>query len=201
MNPVSRENVILLFQLQEFLEINHSFTSLLDEQARELLRQVVISNFRPSSVSRGISARDDRARRRSDSAEPRSWSSIWAIDKTLFRASVRTFEKGIEALRKLLQDSSFTGATSNTSSLFTSSWSTISNPSESSSNPSGSTPNPSDSTGQTTRQTSAEETIYPHPIGPANRRPMDLNDPQVQAVITAAATAVVAQYVRDNPSQ
>ena len=28
---------------------------------------------------------------------------------------------------------------------------------------------------------------------------MDLNDPQVQAVIVAAASAAVAQYVRDNP--
>ena len=182
LNPVSREIVILSFQLQEFLETKHSYTDdLLDEERRQILNHIITSNFRPPSVSRGVSsARDDRARQRS--TEPRSWPASWAVNKSSLRASLKTFDKGTEALRRL-RDPPSTGKTP--SPLSTPSWSTISNP--------------SGSTGQTTRQTSAEETIYPQPIGPRNR--MNLNDPAIQAVITAAATAAVAQYIRDNPPQ
>ena len=166
LNPVTRDIVVLSFQLQEFLETNHAYTDLLDESSRQLLKQVVTSNFRPPQISRGISsARDQRARERSQSAEPRSWPASWAVDKSSFRTALNTFDKGTEALRRL-QDPPSTGKAPRTSPLSTPSQSTISNPSgSSSSNPPSISALPSNS-GLTTRATSAEEGIYNQPIGP-----------------------------------
>ena len=171
--------------------------SLLDESTRQLLEDIVTKNFRPPQVSIGIaSARDERSRRsRSQSVETQSWPSDWALDKPSLRAALNKLQKGTHALR-LLQEPPSTEAmpntlpSANTSPVPTPVWSTASSPS-------GSTRNPSDTA--STRQMSADKAIYSHPIGPTNK--IDLNNPQIQAVIAAVATAAVAQYVQDNPSQ
>ena len=173
LNPVSRDVVILSFQLEEFLESNHAFGSLITEDLRQWIRQIVRSNFRPPSISRGISsttAREDRSRARSHSVEAPSWPSNWAVDKSSLRASLKIFDKGTEALRKL-QEPPSTGSTPGTSPLSTPSWSTISEPAGSNpsdaanhSGPSNSSSNPN--TDHTSRATSAEEAIYKDPIGP-----------------------------------
>lgn len=114
LNPVTREIVILAFQYSDFLETDSSHTSLLDENIRQVIRQLTTTNFRPPEISRGLpSARDERARARSHSVEPR-WPTSWAIDKSELRSSLKIFRKGIEALRRL-QDPPSTGTTPHTS--------------------------------------------------------------------------------------
>ena len=100
-NPISRSTVILAFHLGEFLHSNHAYTILIDDSTRDLISDIVKKTFRPSSISRGISVREDRARARSYSTEASSWPSDWAVDRSSMREVLKTFEEDIEALRQL----------------------------------------------------------------------------------------------------
>lgn len=55
------------------------------------------------------------------------------------------------------------------------------------------------STGLTTRATSADDAIYSYLFGSANV--ININDSQIPALIATAASAAVAQQVRDKPPQ
>ena len=177
MNPVARSTVILAFQLEEFLHSDHAYTNLIDENTRLLIDHIVKTNFRPPQISRGLpsSAREERSRARSNSVEAPSWPTSWALDRSIFRTALRTFEAGTEALRRL-RDPPSTGASPHTSPTNT---------------PSGSSSNPPSSVGQTTRATSAEEGIYNKPIGPeppvmaGQMTPQELRDFITQTVNAA----------------
>ena len=72
LNPLSRDTIILAFQLEEFLQSDHAFVSLVTDDIKHLIAGVVRVNFRPPEISKGatsLSARDARARARSVSVE------------------------------------------------------------------------------------------------------------------------------------
>lgn len=101
-NPVSRDTVLLAFQLAEFLGTGHQFSSLFTDEIRQSISTIEKTNFRPPQISRGIrSARDERARTRSKSVETQSWPSLWALDRSAIRAALKTFEQGTHSLRRL----------------------------------------------------------------------------------------------------
>lgn len=111
LNPVTRETVILAFQLSDFLETDHSFTRLFSENTRRLVFQVIENKLRPPQISRGIStAREDRARARSQSVEAQTWPTSWAIDKSSLRSSLKLFEQNTRSLQRL-EDPPSTGTT------------------------------------------------------------------------------------------
>ena len=178
-NSVSRDTVIVAFQLDEFINSGHIYAESIDELTRHVIFHLVKNNFRPAQQGRVLSARDRRNRSRSQSVEAPSWPSDWALDRSIFRGALSKFEKDTEYHHRQLQEPPSTGNT-----------------------PPGTPPstasNLSGNSGATTRATSAEETIYDRPIGPAERPTMGANiTPEMQAVINAA----IAQYVRENPPQ
>lgn len=181
---VDRDTLILAFQLQEFLGTRHAFTSNFDDVDRHIITYLVRQNFRPAQSIRSLSSRDERARSRSQSVEVRSWPTEWAVNVTAIRAAIARFRTGTQLSRQLLRIPVSTGNTPSTSpppSVTTESF-----------------PPESGSDQNSTRATSAEETIFTQPIGPENSNAnamANVQDPAIQAIITAA----IAQYVRENP--
>ena len=115
LNPVDRDTVILAYKLSDFLESEHAFSRQFSQELRAAIVQVKSKNFRPPQITRGISsAREDRARVRSQSLESNTWPSDWAVDKSALRASLKIFERGTQAFRRL-QDPPSTGVTPHTS--------------------------------------------------------------------------------------
>lgn len=100
-NPTRSKENILVFQLKEFLESSLAFTSLVTKDVRRWLDQIVRRDFRPLSITRDICAREKRSCTRSNSVEAPSWPLDWAPNKSTLRTALRSFEQGIEALRRL----------------------------------------------------------------------------------------------------
>ncbi len=100
-NPLSSETITLAFQLDEFLRSNYVFSKLISNELQQLITWIVRHNFRPPSISRGISSvRDERVRERSQSVEP-SWPADWAHDKPSLRAALKALGVGTQELRRL----------------------------------------------------------------------------------------------------
>ena len=160
-NSVSRDTVVLAFHLNKFLKTDHSYTNLINEPTRELISKLVTNNFRPPLISLGriaailSSARDSRARARSQSVELPVFPTDWALDRASLRIALATFYSGTQNLQRLLYNPPSTGnipprsPTTNPIAI----ESTTSND------------------GHTIRATSADEAIFNQPIGPENRRP------------------------------
>lgn len=182
-NPVSRDTVILAFQIQEFLDSNHSHSDLIDERSRQLTQYLVTRNFRPQEVRRELptSAREDRARSRSNSIGAPSWPSNWAVSKPHFRESLKKFSEGTRVLRRLHEPPS-TGATPHTTP---------------DSSPPPTPSNLSTGTGDTTRatSTSAEEEARRKTPEPPPKMATNFSEEQrnEMAAIIAQAMTIVNQ--------
>ena len=159
-NSVNRDTVVLAFHLDEFLKTDHSYTNLIDEPTRELISRLVTNNFRLPLISLGrtaaiSSARDSRARARSQSVELPAFPTDWALDRASLRTALATFHSSTQNLRRLLYDPPSTGNIP---------------PRSPTTNPTA-TKSTTSNDGHTTRATSADEIIFNQPIGPENRRP------------------------------
>ena len=118
LNPVSRETIILTFQLQKFLISDHPYVDLLDKKIRQLIDHIVRNNFRSSFIFKEIKIfiRDERARARSNSIKPFSWPPDWMISKFHLWAALTIFNKNTFVFRRL-QNPPSTRVTSHTSSI------------------------------------------------------------------------------------
>lgn len=192
---VSRETVVLSFQLHDFVETGHQYSSVVDEISLFIISLLVKDNFRPPRQPRHTSARENRQRSRSSSLEPvslldvdefePSWPSNWAVDRSLVRAAAVKFQQGTSVTRqRLLEPPSV--PTSPSSSRPTT--------------PSGTSgPDTSRGTSQ-----SAEESIFNKPIGPERPHPdltmAGINDPAIQRIIQEAVNAGIQQYQAAHPA-
>ena len=202
---MDRQAVILAHQIDDFVKTGHKFLEILPTSVENGVHYLATRTLRPVELARPSStSRTSRSRSNSLGLEsPVFWPPDWGIDKPTFRKDLKIFVNLVRPLLALLEPPSTgttpTGTTPDSHSPTPDSHSPSNPPVSSSTDPAGSSSDP-----PSTRGTSADEAIYNRPIGPANR-PMDLNDPQVQAIINAAAataaSTAVAQYVRDHPPQ
>ena len=198
---MTRDIVVLGWQLRDFLATGHQSGRLVDEGTRQIIKYLTKDTFRPPRIASQGSSRAQRARSRSSSLDPlaeldQTWPEDWAVDRSVVRQAILDFKAATSHIQRLLEDPPSTGTTPRASPTRDQDHQAqVQQESQQNSQ--------EDSQAASTRQTSAtsaDEAIYKYPIGPTNSN-MDLNDPQVQAVIAAAASAAVAQYVRDHPTQ
>ena len=107
--PITREIVVLAFQLDEFIQSGHAYGQSIDTATRDIITRLVQSNFRPPTSTRS----NRRARsgstdplqvghHRQSSEPPPSWPENWAVDHPQLRQVIRRFE---QATQGLLHDS------------------------------------------------------------------------------------------------
>ena len=101
LNSISRDIVILFFQLQEFVKNKHVYVDLFSEKNRRFLNYIIFINFRFFQINRRISTRDDKIKKRFQFIESRSWLVNWIVDKSSFRVFLKSFEKNTKFFRRL----------------------------------------------------------------------------------------------------
>ena len=102
-NPLSRDTVILTFQINEFIQTKHNFVTQvrIQDVVLEALAYVIKHNFCPPVQYSGESSK--HRTRSAETPEPRSWPANWAVDKSAFKQAVSQFEQGCRPLRRLFE--------------------------------------------------------------------------------------------------
>ena len=106
----SRELLVLIFQLRDFYESNHSFATAIDDIDRHLISRSSEGHLRPPlprPAATELTKRDQRQRERSQSLgddwlQP-TWPAEWAVDKTAVRTAIKSFRQQTQEYRQQLE--------------------------------------------------------------------------------------------------
>ena len=97
MASVSRETVVLGFQILDFISTNHHYGSEASESFRERLEQFTSNQFRPPAPPSTSRTRAGSRSRSDQSEEPPLFPGDWTIDKSQFRAALRKFKNAVSS--------------------------------------------------------------------------------------------------------
>ena len=103
-NLVSRESVVLTFQLDKFIKTKHEYLDEFTPRAYNIINYIVSNTLRPATAARrkdsDLTERERRARQKSGSVEPPSYPTDWSIHRPAFRAALKAFDECTWDLRR-----------------------------------------------------------------------------------------------------